>query len=71
MYDSDNYTDYCLKSSIVYFIPSESRLESYQSNIYDLVRNSNFRNVCNEFYDKCKEDTNENRSWKNLILPTS
>ena len=67
MYDSDSYTDYCLRSSI----SSESRLESYQSNIYDLVRNSNFRNVCNEFYDKCKEDTNENRSWKNLILPTS
>ena len=47
----------------VHFFGNSSEIETY-----DMVRNTEFRNVRNYFQDKLKEDLNKIRSSKNLFV---
>ena len=61
-----NYTNYGLRSNIS---PSQDpALTSFENDIYDMVRNLDFRKARNDFQDKLKEDINEIRSSKNLFV---
>ena len=65
MRDNDNYTNYGLRSNVS---PTQnSALTSFEN---DIVRNIEFRNVCNHFQDKLEEDINEILSSKNLSQQT-
>ena len=66
MCSSDNYTNYSLRSNVS--LPQSPALTSFENNIYNMVRNIEFRNVSNDFQDKLKEDKNKIRSSKDLFL---
>ena len=66
MHNNDNYTNYALRSNIS---PLQNQaLTSFENDIYDMVRNIEFRNVCNNFQDKLEEDINKIHSSKNLFV---
>ena len=48
--------------------PQNSALTSFENDIYDMAKNIEFRNVCNDFQDKLKEDINKTSSPKNLFV---
>ena len=51
--NSDNYTNYGLKSNIS--LLQNPALTYFESKIYDMVRNIEFRKVHSDFQDKLKE----------------
>ena len=54
MRNDDNYTNYGFRSNIS---PSQNpALTSFKADIYDMVRNIEFRKVRNDFQGKLKED---------------
>ena len=66
MYDNDNYLNYGLRSNIS--STQNPALTSFENDIYDMVRNIEFRNVRNDFQDKLKEEINKIRSSKDLFV---
>ena len=48
--------------------PQNPALTSFENDIYEMVRNIEFRKVRNYFLDKLKEDINETRSPENLFV---
>ena len=66
MRDNNNYTKYGLRSNIS--PPQNPALTSFEKDIYDMVRNIEFRKVRNDYQYKLKEDINEIRSSKNFFV---
>ena len=64
--NSDNYTNYGLRSNIS--PPQNPASISFENYIYDMVRNIKFRIVHNDFQDKLKEDIKEICYSKNLFV---
>ena len=48
--------------------PQNTALTSFENDIYEMIRNIEFRKVRNYFQDKPKEDINEIRSPENLFV---
>ena len=61
-----NYTNYGLRSNIS--PPQNPALTSFENDIYDIVKNIEFRNVRNNFQGKLKEDINRISFSKNLFV---
>ena len=66
MCNNYNYTNYGLRSNIS--PPQNPALISFENDIDDMVRNTEFRKVHSNFQDKLKEDINEMGSSKNLFV---
>ena len=66
MHDNDNYTNYGLRSNMSH--PHNPALIPFENDIYYMVRNTEFRNVRNDFQDKLKKDISEIHSSKNLFV---
>ena len=64
MRDNDNYTEYGLRSNIS--LPQNPALTYFENNIYDMVRNIEFRNVRNDFQDGINET--QRRHKRNTFL---
>ena len=57
MMRDNNYTNYDLKRNVS---PSQNTaLTSFENDIYDMLRNTEFRNVRSDFQDRLREDINK------------